>query len=208
MTEHFDIYDEALNHIGVKPRDAVHRDGDWHRVFHCWVVCRDHAGAEFVIMQKRGPRQDTFPGKIDVSAAGHLEAGESVRDGVREIEEELGLQVDFDALTPLGRRLGVSRYAGLIDRQIFDVFLYECNLDLAAYNYCQDEIAGLVKLSIGAGIRLLSGRCQSVSAAAVGFGADRIRITPDDFIPSIDNYTLKALQLARRYFTGDRLLFI
>ena len=80
MSELFDIFDEAMNHIGVKERDAVHRDGDWHQVFHCWVIGREANGAPYLILQKRSADRD-YPDKIDISAAGHLEAGENVRDG-------------------------------------------------------------------------------------------------------------------------------
>ena len=162
MTEFFDIFDEGLNHIGMKARAAVHRDGDWHQVFHCWVIGREANGSEFVILQKRGMSQDTFPGKLDISAAGHLEAGETVRDGVREIEEELGLQVNFDDLVPLGRRIGITKFGDLVDRQICHVFLYESHLELADYNYSRTELGGLLKLRLDAGIRLLSGELAFV----------------------------------------------
>ena len=208
MTEFFDIYDEGLNHIGKKARAAVHRDGDWHQVFHCWVIGRDANGSEFVILQKRGMSQDTFPGKLDISAAGHLEAGESVRDGVRVIEEELGLQVNFDDLVPLGRRIGITKFGDLVDRQICHVFIYESNLQLADYNYSRTELCGLLKLPLDAGIRLLSGELAFVQAEARGLNANPFQITTNDFIPSIDNYMLKTLVLARRYFAGEDQLWI
>ena len=207
MTEHFDIYDEALNHIGVKTRDQVHRDGDWHQVFHCWVVGRDETG-DFVILQKRGPAQDAFPGKVDVSAAGHLSAGESVRDGVREIEEELGLRVAFEDLLPLGRRVGIHKTDGLIDCQIYHVFLYRCDQPLHDYVYARDEIDGLLKLPLTAGIRLFAGEIESLSAEAIGLDADNIKLTRGDFIDSIDDYVFKALILAKRYFAGETHLLI
>ena len=108
MSELFDIYDEGWNHIGVKARADVHRDGDWHQVFHCWVIGRGSGGDGYVVLQKRGPNQDTYPGKIDISAAGHFEAGETRRDGVREIAEELGLCVS--TLTISFRWVGVWAY--------------------------------------------------------------------------------------------------
>ena len=207
MSELFDIFDEGLNHIGVKPRDAVHRDGDWHQVFHCWVIGRDPTGDAFVILQKRAQGKD-YPGKVDISAAGHLEAGESVRDGVREIEEELGLQLDYDDLIPLGKRLGIAKEADIIDCQICHVYFYECDQPLKAYRYPRDEIAGLLKLKLADGLRLLSGEVEHVSALAVGLGASDIEIRRCDFISSIDNYSLKALILAQRYFAGEKRLWI
>lgn len=70
MTELFDIYDEHQVHIGVKERAAVHHDGDWHKVFHCWVVYRGSDGINYIVMQKRGPDKDTYPSLFDISAAG------------------------------------------------------------------------------------------------------------------------------------------
>ena len=208
MTEKFDIYDEALRHIGVKSRQAVHRDGDWHQVFHCWVIGRERDGGEFVILQIRNDDKDMYPGKVDISAAGHLEAGESVADGVREIEEELGLRVKFENLVPLGRRLGISRYRDMVDCQISHVFLYECSQRLADYNYRKEEIAGLLKLPLDTGLSLLSGQVDNVMVEAVGLTANRVTIGADDFIASVDQYALKALILAKRYFAGEKHLYI
>ena len=58
------------------------------------------------------------------------------------------------------------------------------------------------------GLRLLSGELASVCVAACGLGAPAIRIRRGDFIPSIDNYNLKALLLAQRYFAGQTCLWI
>ncbi len=207
MNEHFDIYDEALTHIGVKPREAVHRDGDWHQVFHCWVIGLDPDGAAYVVLQKRALDRD-YAGKIDISAAGHLEAGESVCDGVREIEEELGLQVAFKDLIPLGIRLGATKIGDFIDCQFCHVYFYECNQPLETYHYQSEEILGLVKLPIEPGMRLFTREASSVTVEAVGLDSDTIELTTEDFIHSIDRYVLKVLILARRYFAGETQLWI
>ena len=208
MTEMFDIYDEDLNHIGVKARAEVHRDGDWHQVFHCWVIGRDEDGQQFVVLQKRGANQDTFPHKLDISAAGHLQAGETVEDGARELEEELGLIVPYDELVSLGRRVSVKKYKDLVDCQVSHVFLYECNQPLAEYTYQKSGIAGLVKLPIDDGLKLLSGEIETVTVEAVGLGQETLEVTLDDFIQVIDPYALKILVLAKRYFAGEKYLFI
>ncbi|MCY4060921.1 MAG: NUDIX domain-containing protein [Chloroflexi bacterium] len=207
MSELFDIYDEALNHIGLKRRAAVHRDGDWHQVFHCWVIGREANGAPFVVLQKRRDYLD-YPNKIDISAAGHLMAGESPRDGTREIEEELGLRVAFEELIPLGRRVGIHRSGEFVDCQICHVFLFECDQPLADYAYQSAEIAGLVRLRIDDALLLFAGDVPHVLAPAVGLDAPEVAISRDDFIPSIDNYVAKIMILAKRYFAGEKELWI
>src|SRR5689334_15155032 len=121
MTEILDIYDEDIKWLGTKDRAAVHRDGDWHKVFHCWIAYRDSDKRDYLVVQRRGPNTQTFPNLLDITAAGHYQAGESIRDGVREVREELGIDVDFDKLIPLGVHISVGRYKGLIDRQFADV---------------------------------------------------------------------------------------
>lgn len=207
MSELFDIYDEALNHIGVKRRAAVHRDGDWHQVFHCWVIGREANGDPFVVLQKRRDYLD-YPNKIDISAAGHLMAGETPRDGMREIEEELGLRMAFEELIPLGRRVGIHRSGEFVDCQICHVFLYECGQPLEDYAYQSGEIAGLVQLRIVDGLRLFAGDVSQILAPAVGLETPHVALRRDDFIPSVDHYVEKILILAQRYFAGERALWI
>lgn len=204
MTEYFDIYDENQQPIGVKERAAVHRDGDWHKVFHCWVIYRGDDGVGYIVMQKRGPDKDTFPNLLDISAAGHYQAGEDIRDGIREVQEELGIQVDFDDLVPLGQHKGVAYYENLIDRQFCDVFLLVHKQDIRDYQYQKEEISGLVVFSIQDGLKLFDGEVKTIAAKAVGFGRDELDISEADFVPRTDDYIIDVLKLAARCLNGER----
>ncbi|MBA3869443.1 MAG: NUDIX domain-containing protein [Anaerolineae bacterium] len=206
MSELLDIYDENQVHIGVKERADVHRDGDWHKVFHCWVVYRGADGVDYLVMQMRGPDKDTFPNLLDVTAAGHYQAGEDIRDGIREVQEELGIAVDFDDLVPLGQHIGVSHYDGLIDRQFCDVFLLVHNQDIKQYHYQKEELAGLVVFSIQDGLNLLSGKVEKISAKAAGLGKDVLMISLDDFVPREGDYMDRLLLLAIRCLNGEHNL--
>lgn len=43
MEEYFDALDENGNLTGVKKlRKEVHRDGDWHRTVHIWIINNDN----------------------------------------------------------------------------------------------------------------------------------------------------------------------
>ncbi|HLI50852.1 MAG TPA: NUDIX domain-containing protein, partial [Thermomicrobiaceae bacterium] len=118
--EPFDILTAEGEATGrVKPRAAVHRDGDWHRAFHCWIGWRDReSGVSKLLVQKRSAGKDTVPNLLDVAVGGHYRAGESLEQVFREIEEELGITVSLDDLIPLGRRRSVGREGGVIDREI------------------------------------------------------------------------------------------
>lgn len=208
MGELLDIYDENLRHLGIKDRDAVHRDGDWHRVFHCWVIYRDATGRDFMVLQKRGPDKDIFPNMLDVSVGGHYEAGESIAEGIREIQEELGLEVDFDDLVPVGVRITVARFNGLIDREFADNFLLVRDTDIQEYAYQRDEVAGLVAFAIDDALALFAGERETFTARAVGLGADEVELGMNDFITLADQPFYKALVVARRCLNGEKHLIL
>lgn len=208
MAEMLDIYDEQMNHIGIRERSAVHHDGDWHRVFHCWVAYRDASGKDFLVMQRRGPNQETYPNYLDITAAGHYQAGETIADGIREVQEELGIQVSFNALIPLGIRIGVGRYKDIIDHQFEHVFLLLHDQDIATYHYQTSEVAGLVVLPVDEALELFSGERSEIHARAVGFYEGELTLTLDDFISNIDRYTYRMLILAKRALNGEKHLAI
>ena len=208
MTEMLDIYDENMTHLGVKSRDEVHRDGNWHKVFHCWVIYRDDSRQDWVIVQKRASDKQTYPNMLDVSAAGHYEAGETPREGIRELEEELGLFPEFDDLIYAGKRMTAARFDGLIDRELADVYLYICNQALSDYHYQAEELAGLVAINAKEGLRLFSGEVDSIEAPAVGFATSTISVTVEHFIAVNDHYWEKIFLLATRCLNGDSHLYI
>ncbi len=208
MTEMLDIYDENLNHLGIKDRVAVHQDGDWHRVFHCWVIYRDETGHDWLILQKRAADRPMYPNLLDISAAGHYMAGETPSEGVRELNEELGLDAKLEDLISLGVRITVGREGALVDYGFADVYFYVCDQALADYDYQKSEISGLIALEISQGLRLLSGEIAELSVAATGFSTDTITITAQDFIPSVDRYFQKILVLAKRCLDGEAHLYI
>lgn len=208
MTEILDIYDDQMNKIGTKERSAVHRDGDWHKVFHCWVAYRDADGRDFLVVQLRGPNTEVFPNCLDVTAAGHYQAGETIREGVREVEEELGIQVDFDDLIPLGTRIGMSRYKTLIDHQFADVFLLIHDQDISTYHYQVEEVAGLVAFPIDEGLAMFAGERETVEARSIGVQNGMIELSKAEFIPTIDELAYKILIVAKHALNGEKHLRI
>lgn len=141
--ECFDVLDHEMNRIGSAARWVVHQKGLWHQTFHCWIY-QVVSGRLQLLFQHRHPSKDTFPNLLDISCAGHLAAGEQVEDGVRELEEELGLTVSFHDLEPCGivQEEQVIE-AGGMDREFCHVFVYRCNQPLSEYHVQLEEVSGL-----------------------------------------------------------------
>lgn len=143
--ELLDFYDERERWLGVERRDVVHRDGLWHRCFHLWVISGDG-----VLLQRRAADKEAFGGMLDATAAGHLLAGESVADGVREAEEELGVAFERGALEALGMRAMVDHpTSATINREFQHIFLARDSRPLAAWTGLDRvEVAGLAWVSV------------------------------------------------------------
>lgn len=88
--EVFDVVDEADQIIGQATRLEVHARKLRHRAVHIFVF--NEGGRLFI--QKRSRNKDSFPGRRDSSASGHLSTGEDYDAcAVRETGEELGLAI-------------------------------------------------------------------------------------------------------------------
>src|SRR4028119_588016 len=84
MDELVDVRDgESGERTGeVVWKSEAHRLGLWHRCFHCWVFGTDD-GKPYLLAQRRSATKGTWPGYLDVTAAGHPGAGEGPPHGRR-----------------------------------------------------------------------------------------------------------------------------
>jgi len=217
MVEMIDIYDENMVKIGSKERKQAHLDGDWHRAFHCWIVYRDKKKDDYMVVQRRASDKALFPNALDITAAGHYESGESIEQGIREVREELGINISFKDLVPLGIKFDVAKVGDVVNREFDDVFLYVHNQDITEYNFQLEEVSGLAVFKIDDALEMYAGARKSIQARAVmaektARGYERrvvtFGVTPGDFIPRTDAYVYKILILAKRLLNGEKHLVI
>ena len=205
--ELLDIFDDNMRHLGAAPRNEVHEKGLWHQTFHCWLIRRE-AGKIFVVFQRRGPDKKVFPNALDITAAGHLVAGESPIDGLRELREELGIDASKDDLVPLGIRCDVAIIGSIINREFCHTYLLECKIPLDSLILQADEVTGLVEMELTEGLDFFCDK--RTTARVVGYNIDAtgkkhfldIQISKNDIIPRLDPYYLKIFIMAERFFQG------
>ncbi len=179
----------------------------WHGAFHCMIAYPGKPGPE-VLFQLRSRTKKIAPGKFDVSVGGHYSTGEGPEDaGPREIREELGLDVSFRSLVPLGRRIFVYCFGpGVREYEFQDVYLLPLERQPEGIYLQASEVEGVLAVNAEKGIELFLGFIPYLDGTLIRGGGERvmIRVRPDDFVPSLDRYYLKLLQLVDRYFRGDR----
>lgn len=202
--EEIDIYDADLRPLGTKERKQAHLDGDWHKTFHLWVV--GNYGGGSVLYQWRSAEAKNFPDMLDVSAAGHLLAGEDIKDGIREAKEELGLEIPFSEVHELGFRVEVADQAnGQKNREYQGVHMFHTSLSLDRFSPQIEEVAGLYWVPIKGGLDLFSGEKKEVMASGVYYdkstsswvASERV-FTAERFLPRIQKYYLTAHIMAER----------
>ncbi len=196
---------------GVISRDEAHRTGVWHGAFHCLIIGEQN-GRGYALFQKRSAAKKIAPGKFDVSVGGHYAAGEdAAAAGPREAKEELGLDIWFEDLVPLGRRVFVYCFTpGIIEHEFQDVFLLYRTIDPAELVLQREELDGIIEVDVEEGIALFSGRLAKIGATILRADGltERLTVSAVDFVPCLDNYYLKLLLLANRYINGDRELLL
>ena len=198
-----DILDKAGRPTGeVVPKSEAHRLGLWHRCFHCWISGSDPEG-DYLLVQRRAAGKDTWPGYLDVTAAGHLAAGEETLDGLREVEEELGLRVEPERLVPLGGRRVEHEIPAGRDRELHDVFLLLDPTPPADLRLQAEEVESVLRVALD-GVEALFKAGATPAREYKGAKIVDMSISLADFVPHADDYLCRVAQAARRVHAGER----
>lgn len=208
-----DIYNDRNMHIGTEAKTVAHETGQWHRTFSCLAV---NPTAGSVLLQKKSPGRYVFdrPDHADFTVGGHYHAGEAIPDGTRELREELGLEIPYTALQPLGiRQTAVTLAPSWIEREFQYWHLLALDMDLQTIPLDDAEVSGLVELDLKDAIALVTGAVEKAPARYLtrdSCGGRRIlddTLTSDDLIPgylAVDQLYLRMFIAARRYLAGER----
>jgi len=122
MQEIIDVCDSNGNYTGQKlPRNEIHKNKLWHRTVHIQIFDFDKR----TLFQLRSKDKDSFPNKLDVSAAGHISSGEKIiTAALRELEEELGLRLEENRLEYINDFASEQAMPnGDVDREIQSFFI-------------------------------------------------------------------------------------
>jgi isopentenyl-diphosphate delta-isomerase type 1 len=146
--EHLDVLDADGNLTGiVKPKGAVHRDGDWHRAVHLWIVTSDAQ----LLLQRRSRAKITYPGLWDISCAGHVSAAESATtSALRELDEELGITAEASELEEIGVIVDQAAFDSgrHLENEFQTIFVMQRDVGITELRLQEDEVEEVALVAI------------------------------------------------------------
>lgn len=143
MDEYIDIVTKTGQPTGkTSLKSEAHKHGWYHNTIHLWLYTNQGE----ILLQQRSHKKAIHPLLWDVSAAGHIDAGESfIEAALRETKEELGLTLQANELTKIGTKLYESSYANgtIQDNEFHQVYIAELKVNLMDLKPQEDEVEAL-----------------------------------------------------------------
>ena len=137
--ELLDIVDEKNNLTGKSiDREIVHKEGLWHR--EVGVIIINEKGE--LLLEKRSAIKKQSPNKWAI-CAGHIEAGDIPQKAiVREIKEELGIDVNFEDLQFLDIFKRNKKFEnGQENNTFIYIYVYKTNNKIEEYTVQVEELS-------------------------------------------------------------------
>ncbi len=159
------------------------------------------------MLQRRSAAKSKFPNCLDLSATGHLQSGESPRDGVRELREELGIEPEEHSLRYVGRRLLADDGGEGLNRELVNLYFVKDDRPLEAFVPHDEEVAALVEVTAADLLGLLDGHPSEIPAMECRTGSTElteIKVGAADLVPAVDGYWTVLAVMAQRYVSGAR----
>lgn len=202
--EMIDIYDSEMNLLGVAMKSQAHKEGLWHKAFHCWIISEDGN----IWLQLRGADKQLYPNLLDISCAGHIQVGEAVKTGgLRELEEELGLHLkENDLLKMFTHKLVID--TPIINREFCPTYLHKTQNKLHDLKLQPEEVDGIYEADIQDLIDLFFDETDTISITGIkrssnGYEKEMKNITKSDFCPHGDKYYQKVFTTIQRFIDNQ-----
>ncbi|MCI5751831.1 MAG: NUDIX domain-containing protein [Oscillospiraceae bacterium] len=128
--ELWDVYDENRVKTGrTIIRGEEMQQGDYHMVVHVCIFGSDGK----MLIQQRQPFKEGWSGKWDVTVGGSAVSGDTSRNAaVREVKEEIGLDIDLDGVRPV---MTVN-----FERGFDDYYIIEQDADIDSLTLQPEEV--------------------------------------------------------------------
>ncbi|ALJ03673.1 hydrolase [Pseudalgibacter alginicilyticus] len=147
MDEYIDIVDANGVPTGTTElKSIIHQKGYYHNTAHVWFYTKNGS----VLLSQRSAKKTICPLMWDVSVAGHIDAGETVKQAaIRETKEEIGLTISENHLKKIGVFECFQNYDnGIMDNEFHNTFIAELKVPISELIIQEEEVEALKLISL------------------------------------------------------------
>lgn len=139
MQEFFDVLTEEGEYVGrVESRENCHKYGLWHKAVALYIVNSKNQ----VLLQKRSANKKLWPNLWDITAGGHVLAGEiGVQAIIREIEEELGIKIEKNDILFIGAATSINEKGDIINKHFNEYYIVNKDIDISKLKLQKEEVS-------------------------------------------------------------------
>lgn len=139
MEEYFDVLNEKGQYTGItETRGKCHKEGLWHKAAVVFVINSQNQ----VLLQKRSANKRMWPNMWDVTAGGHVLAGEFGFEAIlRETKEELGIELEKNDITFIGSTLSTNIKEDIINKHFNEYYIANKDLDETKLKLQVEEVS-------------------------------------------------------------------
>ena len=141
MEEYFDVLDENGEFTNrVESREECHSKGFWHKAVALYII----NSKDQVLLQKRSANKKLWPNLWDMSAGGHVLAGEfGFQAIIREIKEELGTDIEKNDITFIGSSTSVNIKKDIINKHFNEYYIVNKDIDISKLKLQEEEVSDI-----------------------------------------------------------------
>jgi ADP-ribose pyrophosphatase YjhB (NUDIX family) len=207
--EYLDIYTDKFKHIGTCEKGECHKKGYWHKII---TVLAINPETRTVYFQRKWPEDKLVTednALLNFTVGGHIQAGETLEEAVREVKEELLEDVSLSDLVFLGiRQTAATVTPTYIANEFQYIYLYPTNKTLDDFSVNGDEIARLVEVNLDDALQLFFNEKESINSKEKYLDENQKyliknrKITKNNFMECyqiIDEFYKRMLIAAKRY---------
>lgn len=139
MGEFFDVLNEKGEYTGkVETREKCHKEGLWHKAVVVFII--NSKGQ--VLLQRRSPNKKMWANMWDITAGGHVLAGEfGFQAIIRECKEELGIELSKNDITFIGATTSTNIKGDIINNHFNEYYIANKEIDETTLQLQEEEVS-------------------------------------------------------------------
>lgn len=139
MEEFFDVLTEKGQYTGnIETREQCHKQGLWHKAVVVFII----NSKKQVLLQRRSPNKKMWPNMWDITAGGHVLAGEfGFQAIIREAKEELGLDLNKNDMTFIGSSISTNIKGDITNNHFNEYYIARKDIDETELKLQEEEVS-------------------------------------------------------------------